>query len=73
MVNGEYPELALTEFELEDGDRVVWHYVDDYTTEADAETWLKAADISPDWRRRFESLRDGLRAFARAGGEPCAK
>ena len=23
-----------------------------------------AADISPDWRRRFESLRDGLRAFA---------
>ena len=32
-----------------------------------------AADISPDWRRRFKSLRDGLRAFARAGGEPCAK
>ena len=32
-----------------------------------------AADISPDWRRRFESLRDGLRAFVRAGGEPCAK
>lgn len=32
-----------------------------------------AADISPVWRRRFEALRDGLRAFVRAGGSPCAK
>ena len=47
MVNGEYPELALTEFELEDGDRVVWHYVDDYTSEEDLAAVRRAADISP--------------------------
>lgn len=47
-VNGEHPDQALNDFTLEAGDKVIWHYVDDYTTEADAETWLKAADISPE-------------------------
>ena len=47
MVNGEYPDDALTEFELEDGDRVVWHYVDDYTDEEDLAAVRRAADISP--------------------------
>lgn len=42
-VNGEYPELALTEFELEDGDKVVWHYVDDYTSEEDLAAVRRAA------------------------------
>lgn len=46
-VNGEYPELALNEFDLEDGDRVVWHYVDDYTSEEDLAAVRRAADISP--------------------------
>ena len=46
-VNGEYPELALTEYELEDGDKVVWHYVDDYTSEEDLAAVRRAADISP--------------------------
>ena len=47
-VNGEHPDQALNDFTLEAGDKVIWHYVDDYTTEVDAETWLKAADISPE-------------------------
>ena len=47
-VNGKHPDQALNDFTLEAGDKVIWHYVDDYTTEADAETWLKAADISPE-------------------------
>ena len=47
MVNGEYPDDALTEFELEDGDKVVWHYIDDYTDEEDLAAARRAADISP--------------------------
>lgn len=46
-VNGEYPDDALTEYELEDGDKVVWHYVDDYTSEEDLAAVRRAADISP--------------------------
>ena len=47
MVNGEYPDDALTAFELEDSDKVVWHYVDDYTSEEDLAAARRAADISP--------------------------
>ena len=48
-VNGEHPDQALSDFSLEDGDKVIWHYVDDYTSdEMDDELWLKAEDISPE-------------------------
>lgn len=47
-VNGTHPSYGLKEWELQDGDEVIWHYVDDYTTEEYRYTWLEAKDISPE-------------------------
>lgn len=44
-VNGTHGNYALDEHMLQNGDRIVWHYVDNYATETS--TWLTAADISP--------------------------
>ena len=63
-VNGKHPEVGLKDCELEDGDEVVWHYVNDYSHEVKDwagskdypalgtgkyyNDWLDAADISPE-------------------------
>ena len=53
-VNGDHPDYGLKEWELTDGDEVIWHYVDDYTLEERKpssqyyERWLEADDISPE-------------------------
>lgn len=47
-VNGAHPSVGLCEYDLQDGDRIVWHYVDDYTVEEHKFTWLEAEDISPE-------------------------
>lgn len=52
-INGVHPNFGLQEQKLADGDQVVWHYIDDYTSETgpDAEfpeRWLEAADVTPD-------------------------
>lgn len=44
-VNGTHGNYALDEHVLQNGDRIVWHYVDNYATETS--TWLTAVDISP--------------------------
>ncbi len=31
LVNGQYPNFGLREYQLEDGDAIVWHYTDDFT------------------------------------------
>ena len=46
-VNGDHPDMGLTEQVLEDGDEVIWHYVDNFSVEERKETWLEAEDISP--------------------------
>ncbi len=61
-VNGEHPDQALGDFTLAAGDKVIWHYVDDYTTEADEAAWLKAADISPEDYAK-DKLADIVRAI----------
>ena len=53
-VNGTHGNYALDEHVLQNGDRIVWHYVDNYATETS--TWLTAADISPaEYARRHIS------------------
>ncbi len=47
-VNGDHPNYGLKEWELEDGDEVVWHYIDDYKKEETKNTWLEARDIDPE-------------------------
>lgn len=47
-VNGKHPDYGLKEWELEDEDEVIWHYVDDYAREENRGTWLEAKDISPE-------------------------
>ncbi len=47
-VNGVHPGVGLKDCILKDGDRIVWHYVDDYTKEESKFTWLEAEDISPE-------------------------
>ena len=53
-INGDHPGYGLKEQDLEDGDEVIWHYVDDYTLEERKTTskyyerWLEADDISPE-------------------------
>ena len=58
-INGYHPGYGLKEQDLEDGDEVIWHYVDDYTLEERKpsskyyERWLEADDISPEtWVKR---------------------
>lgn len=53
-VNGDHPAYGLQDWELEDGDEVIWHYVDDYIQEERRSSskyyyrWLEADDISPE-------------------------
>lgn len=46
-VNNVHGNYALNEHVLQDGDRVVWHYVDSYANEENRFTWLEAEDITP--------------------------
>ena len=47
-VNGLHPSVGLKDCMLKDGDRIIWHYVDDYAAEESKFTWLEAEDISPE-------------------------
>lgn len=53
-VNGIHPSVGLKDYTLKDGDRIIWHYVDDYTLEERSASsqyyyrWLEAEDISPE-------------------------
>ena len=53
-VNGVHPGIGLTNYELKNGDQIVWHYVDDYVQEERDpgstyyERWLEAEDIAPE-------------------------
>ena len=53
-INGDHPGTGLKDHELEDGDEVIWHYVDDFTLEQRKpsskyyERWLEAEDITPE-------------------------
>ena len=47
-VNGVHPEVGLNSYTLADGDRIVWHYTDDYTkerTSTDTEVQPIAQDV----------------------------
>ena len=64
-VNGEHVSETLTEYVLEDGDEILWHYVDDYSKEEKPnskyyERWLEAEDISPETyvKRRLKDIVD---------------
>ena len=62
-VNGKHPSVALNAYMLKSGDRVIWHYINDYSYECsdwfndrdypqkgNASTWdpwLKVADVDP--------------------------
>ncbi|MDR1589504.1 MAG: S-layer homology domain-containing protein [Oscillospiraceae bacterium] len=54
-VNGVHPNYGLLEYDVFDGQSVVWHYVDDYTRESSFEgshpdyenRWLEAPDVNP--------------------------
>lgn len=54
-VNGYHPDRGLREWKLNNGDTIVWHYVDDYILEAPFEynnpqymnRWLEAVDEDP--------------------------
>ncbi|MEG2213072.1 MAG: S-layer homology domain-containing protein, partial [Clostridiales bacterium] len=54
-INGDHPNRGLTAWTLQDGDEVIWHYVDDYKEEAYflgnptkyPNRWLEAEDITP--------------------------
>ncbi len=53
-VDGDHPGVGLKDYELSDGDRVIWHYVDDHILEEKNGSgkyhyrWLEAEDIDPD-------------------------
>ena len=57
-VNGKHPDVGLGDYDLGEGDSVIWHYVDNYKTEQNAKTWLEADDISPEAfaRRAVENI-----------------
>ena len=63
-VNGKHPSVALNAYMLKSGDRVIWHYINDYSYECSDwfndpnypqkgnattwDPWLKVADVDPD-------------------------
>ncbi len=53
-INGDHPGTGLKDHDLEDGDEVIWHYVDDFTLEQRKpsssyyDRWLEAEDITPE-------------------------
>lgn len=54
-VNGQHPNVGLKYYTLKQGDRIIWHYIDDYKKEAGWDgdhtvpsyTWLEAEDVDP--------------------------
>jgi putative cell wall-binding protein len=46
-VNGEHPNIGLAAKGLEDGDQVIWHYMDNFYIELDDEAWLDVPDTDP--------------------------
>ena len=65
-VNGDHTDLGMHLYTLEDGDDVLWHYVDDYAYEVEDWSgdslgssatwngWLDAEDISPaQWMKKY--------------------
>ena len=38
-VYGQHPEVGLNSYILTGGDRIIWHYTDDYTVEEGSEKW----------------------------------
>lgn len=53
-VDGDHPGVGLKDYQLSDGDRVIWHYVDDHLLEEKNGSgkyhyrWLEAEDIDPE-------------------------
>lgn len=47
-VNGVCPSFPLTEYELEDSDRIVWFYSDNFEREDSEKPWLKAENCTPE-------------------------
>ena len=53
-VDGDHPNVGLKYYELQDGDDIIWHYVDDYVKEERNSSsdyyyrWLEAEDIDPE-------------------------
>ena len=43
-VNGHHPEVGLNSYILTGGDRIIWHYTDDYTVEEGSEKWNTQKD-----------------------------
>ena len=39
-VNGHHPEVGLNSYILTGGDRIIWHYTDDYMKEPDTKDWI---------------------------------
>ena len=39
-LNGTHPALGIEEQYLENGDRIIWHYTDDYMKEPDTKDWI---------------------------------
>ncbi|TEB16746.1 Endo-1,4-beta-xylanase A precursor [Pelotomaculum sp. FP] len=51
-VNGIHPNVGLEYYTLSQGDKIIWHYVDDYKVEAPwngtpSYKWLEAEDVNP--------------------------
>lgn len=53
-VNGKHPNVGMKNYTLRQGDKIVWHYVDDYSVEAPWDldgtptySWLEAKDVNP--------------------------
>lgn len=46
-LNGEYPLLGVTEQTLQDGDKIVFHYTDNYTVEKAFEQWNGDGTAAP--------------------------
>lgn len=42
-VNGMHPNLGLKEWDVKDGDDIVWHYTDDYNQEEGSEKWTSSS------------------------------
>lgn len=47
-LNGSHPDMGVAEQTVKNGDRIVFHYTDDYTKEQGSEQWSGGAPVSSD-------------------------
>lgn len=69
-LNGKHPDLGVAEQSLKNGDRIVFHYTDDYTKEEGSEQWSGGSSTLPETAMdKVEALIDKIGTVTADSGQ----